>query len=591
MRISPGCALRLAIHGLSAAASGVAILSCGIAVSFDEYGRGHGRHSPVVDAGPGSPIPTDATLASLTISGGALTPAFQPTTLDYTMHIRSRGVPPGGTPVALSQTMITATATHPDAHITIAAKPVPSGSTNGPLGLALGDNPPLDITVTSPDGQTHVHYAVAISVAKSHDYLKASESHMGAAFSRGALALSGDTLAVGNHLGGPNTPGGQPSGGSSLFVFTRTETVWSQQANLDANLGDSDAASVALEGDTLAVLFQSATVRVFRRSGSAWSTEATLDLPSLSEDPFDQAMFGSIALSGATLAVGANDVKGSSVYVFTNKDGSWSQQASLHLPLATPPGDPNMAPLPPIPGPGMSLPVSVALSGHRLALGVPNDWSSARGIDGDRSNMGAEASGAVHVFTRAGATWSEEAYVKASNTRAYARFGNAVALSGTTLVVGSTGESSNATGVNGDQSDMSSGNSGAVYVFSRSPTAWAQQAYLKPTATSAQTRPESFGQSLALHGDILAVGAPADSGGGRDAAGAVFAFMRKGSTWSLYAYLQAPNPFPFDSFGNSIAVSADTLVVGSPFDKSNATGINGDELNQGAPGSGAVHVF
>jgi hypothetical protein len=590
MRTSARRAIRLSVYVLSAAASAVAVVSCALAVSFDDYGRGRGNRSAAIDAGPASPIPTDATLASLTLSGGSLSPAFQPTTLEYAMHVRSPGVPPGGPPAALSRTMITATTTHPDARITIGGKSVPSGSASDPLDLTLGDNAPVDVTVTSPDGLTHVHYAIAISVTRRHDYLKPS-SHGAAEFSRGALALSGDTLAVGSHVGGPNTPDGQAIGGSSLYVFTRTGLAWSQQENLDANLGDSEASSVALDGDTLAVLFQSAAVRVFRRSGVVWSTEATLDLPSLSEDPFDQAMFGSIALSGATLAVGANDVRSSTLYVFSRSGATWSQQASLYLPLVTLPIDPNMAPPPPLPGPGMILPVSVALSGDRLALGVPNDSSGARGIDGDPRDVTAEASGAVRIFTRTGATWLPEAYVKASNTRAYARFGSAVSLSGTTLVVGSEAESSGATGVNGDQSDTSGGNSGAAYVFTRSSTAWTQQAYLKPTMTSGQTRPASFGHSVALHGDTVAVGAPGDSGGGRDAAGAVFAFKRTGAAWSLYAYVQAPNPFPFDSFGDAIALSADTLAVGSPFDKSNATGINGDELDRSAPAAGAVHVF
>jgi hypothetical protein len=68
------------------------------------------------------------------------------------------------------------------------------------------------------------------------------------------------------------------------------------------------------------------------------------------------------------------------------------------------------------------------------------------------------------VFTRSGVAWTQQAYVKASNTDEDDEFGHSVALSGDTLAVGAVEESSNATGVNGDQSSNAAGTSGAVYV-------------------------------------------------------------------------------------------------------------------------------
>ena len=78
--------------------------------------------------------------------------------------------------------------------------------------------------------------------------------------------------------------------------------------------------------------------------------------------------------------------------------------------------------------------------------------------------FGASA-GAAYFFARTGGTWSQRAYVKASNTSPDALFGQALALSATTLAVGAPGDASNATGVNGDQADVSSSQAGAVYVF------------------------------------------------------------------------------------------------------------------------------
>jgi hypothetical protein len=82
---------------------------------------------------------------------------------------------------------------------------------------------------------------------------------------------------------------------------------------------------------------------------------------------------------------------------------------------------------------------------------------------------GAFESGAVYVFTRSGGTWTQQAYVKASNTAALGGdgFGAQVALSvdGTTMAVGATGEDSNATGFGGSQTNNSATDSGAVYLY------------------------------------------------------------------------------------------------------------------------------
>ena len=86
---------------------------------------------------------------------------------------------------------------------------------------------------------------------------------------------------------------------------------------------------------------------------------------------------------------------------------------------------------------------------------------------------------------RSGTTWSQQAYLKASNTEVGDGFGFSVAISGDTVVVGAHEEDSNATGVNGDQADNSAADSGAAYVFTRSGATWSQQAYLKASNTGA----------------------------------------------------------------------------------------------------------
>jgi FG-GAP repeat len=105
------------------------------------------------------------------------------------------------------------------------------------------------------------------------------------------------------------------------------------------------------------------------------------------------------------------------------------------------------------------------------------------------------------VFNRGGSVLDQVVYGKASNTGPGDVFGSFVALSGDTLAIGAYGEASAATGVNGNQADDTSVNSGAVYVFVRTGTTWTQQAYLKASNSGAGDR---FGVSVALSGDTLA---------------------------------------------------------------------------------------
>jgi hypothetical protein len=137
-------------------------------------------------------------------------------------------------------------------------------------------------------------------------------------------------------------------------------------------------------------------------------------------------------------------------------------------------------------------------------------------------------------------------------------------------------------------------------VFARSGSTWTQQAYVKASNTGRDDwarSSDSFGDSVALDGDTLAVGASGDdsdaTGTSYDApfSGAVYVFVRSGSTWTQQAYVKASNPGVEDSFGDSVALDGDTLVVGAQGEDSNATGVYGDQFNNDAPFSGAVYVY
>lgn len=250
-------------------------------------------------------------------------------------------------------------------------------------------------------------------------------------------------------------------------------------------------------------------------------------------------------------------------------------------------------------------PIALSADGNYLAIGAPGEDSNSTMINLGEANEGALSSGAVYVFAWNGSAWSQQAYIKASNTEAGDAFGTSVALSsdGSTLVVGAPGEDSNSTMIGMGETDNMALGSGAVYVYTRSVTTWTKQAYLKASNTQAS---DAFGTSVALSGDgnTLAVGAPDEdsnaividgdeTNNAAADAGAVYVYTRATTTWTKQAYLKALNAGGNDQFGTSLAMSSDgnTLAVGAPDEASIATGFNGNAFDNTAFGAGAVYVF
>lgn len=395
-----------------------------------------------------------------------------------------------------------------------------------------------------------------------------------------ALSADGNTLAVGANRESSNATGinnnetnTDADNSGAVYVFTRTDTDWSQQAYIKAsntrfNNYFGSSVTLSANGNTLAV--------------------------------------GAHLEDGNATGINGNQTQGSvgnntgAVYVFVRDDDSWTQQAYVKS-FNT--------------GSEHRFGQSIALSadGNTLAVGAYRENSDATDTcvpgeeecDSAMANNDASLSGAVYVYTRSDTTWTEEAYVKASNTGAGHRFGRSVALAadGNTLAVGAFEEDSDATDVGGDQSNSNAEDSGAVYVFTRSGTTWTQQAYIKASNTRERDR---FGWSLALaaDGNTLAVGAYREGGeavgvGGiqdntedKDI-GAVYVFTRSATLWAPQAYVKASNTETDDEFGWSVALSGngDTLAVGAPLENSNAKDIGGDQTNNDASNSGAVYLY
>lgn len=240
---------------------------------------------------------------------------------------------------------------------------------------------------------------------------------------------------------------------------------------------------------------------------------------------------------------------------------------------------------------------SVAISGDTVVVGAPSEASNATGVNGNQGDNSFAGAGAAYVFVRSGSTWSQQAYLKASNTGAGDSFGTSVTVSGDTVVVGATLEDSSSTGVNGDQADNSGINSGAAYVFVRTGSTWSQQAYLKASNTG---QIDFFGVSVAVDGNSVVVGAVNEDSSGIDGdqsnndlpnSGAAYVFVRSGSTWRQQAYLKASNPGETDYFGGSVAISGDTVVVGANEEDSGSNVINQGEADNSTSNAGAAYVF
>lgn len=414
-------------------------------------------------------------------------------------------------------------------------------------------------------------------------YLKAGEPVEYSNFGWSA-ALEGDTLVV----GAPYETGGPANSAVDagvVYVFTRGATGWSQQAELRAANGDAFdwfGTSVAINGNTIVVgaskedsngsdpADNSATTAgaayVFTRTGSTWSQTAYLKASNAAaEDNFGRE----VAVSGNTIVVGAygEDSNGSgeadnsaeragAAYVFVQDGATWNQTSYLKAANAEA---------------GDLFGRTVAIEGDRVVVGALAEAGNGSSPD-DNSATGA---GAVYVFARDGATWSQEAYLKASNAEAGDWFSVSLDLSGDTIVVGASLEDGNGS----DQADNSATDAGAAYVFARGGTSWSQQAYLKGSTTIEY---DNFGNAVAVSGDALVVGAPFAS----STEGAAYLF-RRNPTWSEEGVLAASNHESGDFFGKAVAISGGTVVIGAEQEDGDGSAESDNSLMN----AGAAYVF
>ena len=365
-----------------------------------------------------------------------------------------------------------------------------------------------------------------------------------------SMAISGGTALV----GAPQTSvNGQKSAGV-VYIFTRSGTSWSEQAELSDVGGAADddfGSSVALDGDTALVGAPFERVSVFNdqpggaayiytRSGTTWSPQARLSNPDVADEL--DAFGTSVALDGDTAVVGApyttvdGQTKAGAAYIFTGSGESWSQPVKL---IATNGAESDF------------FGQAVALSGATVLVGAPN-----ASVDGKYE------AGAAYIFTGSGTSWSLQAKLSDSKPAEWDRFGVSVALCGDTALLSVT-----------DKTVDGKYGAGAAYIYTRSGTNWSQPAEL--TASDA-TADEVFGYSLALSGDTAVISATNQTVAGNSGAGAAYVFTRSqwlqesgvtisdtSTDWTQQAELTASDAAADNYFGSSVALSGGTLLVGA----------------------------
>ena len=434
-----------------------------------------------------------------------------------------------------------------------------------------------------------------------HQKLLASDGVRGDEFGT-ALAMSGDYAIVG-------APRKDDAGNNSgaAYIFTRQGTAWVEQAKLvapDARAGDYFGVSVAIDEDTVLVgghrinkpTADAGSVYVFERLGNSWLLTDHLTAP----DATKFAYFGfSVGIDDDTAIIGAirDDEAGSdagAAYVFVRKGVEWTFQAKL-LGNNTESED-NFGYAVDVDG-NFAIVTSPKNKGAGAAyiyeregtvweqkrnrvrirmIPIDRDGASAFGtsvaINGETAVIGATGGkvgqdivGAAYVFTRNEPPfWNQHTKLTASDSRGGDQLGYAVALSGSEVIAGAPKHSAGGLG------------SGAAYIYEQKEDGtWVETIKLSDGETASE---DQFGISVAISGNLAISGAQQDDDVAPNA-GAAYIFERSGTLWLQRTKLVADDAKAGDLFGNTVAISGETVVVGAP------------GADDAGPESGAAYVF
>ncbi len=348
-----------------------------------------------------------------------------------------------------------------------------------------------------------------------------------------SVAISGDYIII----GAPNDDDKGFNSGSAYIYQRNADGSWTQQQKLTASDGaasDQFGYSVSISGDYAIIgahgdESSKGSAYIFQRSpdGSGWTQQQKLTASDgVGGGTAVGDLFGwSAAISGDYAVIGAfadddNGDASGSAYIFRRSGSTWTQQQKL-----------------------------------TASDGTANDiFGAAVAISGDYVIIGAQGDGAgsAYVFQRSGSTWTQQQKLTA-NTGGFGQFAQTVAISGDYAIIG-------------DWSDNPMGSaSGSAFIFQRSGSTWTQQQKLIPSDGAAS---DAFGESVAINGDYIIVGAIGDDDKANNA-GAAYLFRRIGSTWTQQQKLTASDGGAVDRLGNAVAISGEFAMVGAYNDDNN----------------------
>ncbi|QDV05808.1 hypothetical protein Poly30_13110 [Planctomycetes bacterium Poly30] len=305
--------------------------------------------------------------------------------------------------------------------------------------------------------------------------------------------------------------------------------------------------SVAIEGDLAAVgsigtdeacpldpNCNSGSVQVYRRTAGVWAYEATLT----ASDGSAAAQFGqNCSISGNRILVGAHFDGPGSAYVFSNSGAGWVEEQKL-----TGSDSQNL----------FHFGHCVSLDGDTALIGVMRD------------NFAGPETGAAFLFERVGGVWTETVKLTASDAAAQDRFGRSCDLKNGIAILGAHLHD----GVSPDE--------GAAYIFERDDAgtpgdplddSWPEVAKLVASQPMAN---ELFARAVGLEGDLAVIGASKATGMAPDS-GAIYLFQRDANgAWTESQKIVADDGEAADRFGESVAIDGDRIVVGAPGDDDNS---------------------
>ena len=429
-------------------------------------------------------------------------------------------------------------------------------------GFTLSRPPPASSQAQeSALGPQPVPLVLELKVAGNLQARLDGRTDLGLYSARGQVARYAGLYAV--DAAGQNLPAHLELEGDTLRIVVDDRTArypvtidpWIQLAELNASEGGGAARlgyRVAVSGDTVVVGAwgasdrgpASGTAYVFQSSAGVWSETVYESAKLMPTDGAEYDYFGgSVAISGDVVVVGAyeDDDRGTdsgSAYVFEKPDTGWSGTVNESVKLLATDG-----------AGGDRFGWSVAISGDAVAVGAYAD-----------DHQGAD-SGSAYVFEKPVAGWSEtvdqSAKLVASDGELFDYFGNSVAVSGDTVIVGAYYD------------DDKGSASGSAYAFEKPEGGWSgtlwESAKLLATDGYAGDR---FGWSVAISGDTAVVGAWGDAYW----SGSAYLFEQPGGWLGALeesAKLTSSDVSAGDRFGWSVALSGDTVVVGASEDGDN----------------------